>query len=201
MKTEFSYFGSASLLLLAAWVIFRIVVRGDYLRNRRLSLLSVLLESFYWGPVFAFPYLYNPASWAAFWEYDPDFSLAQQVIGGVLIILGILGGSTVMAILGLRRSFGQDVSSLQVSGPYRLSRNPQIVAFFSIFLGVAVQHPSWHAAGWVALAAVALHWMVITEEEHLSQVFGAQYSAYCERVPRYIGFRFEPFTGVGTRLR
>jgi protein-S-isoprenylcysteine O-methyltransferase Ste14 len=31
--------------------------------------------------------------------------------------------------------------------------------------------------------------MVLTEEEHLRAVHGEAYVRYCERVPRYIGFR------------
>jgi protein-S-isoprenylcysteine O-methyltransferase Ste14 len=30
------------------------------------------------------------------------------------------------------------------------------------------------------------HWMVITEEEHLLQVFGEEYESYCSEVPRYL---------------
>ena len=38
------------------------------------------------------------------------------------------------------------------------------------------------------LLAVTLHLMIVTEEEHLSAVFGEEYLGYCERVPRYLGW-------------
>jgi protein-S-isoprenylcysteine O-methyltransferase Ste14 len=184
------YLACAALLVLAAVVIFRVLARRDYLRYRRLSFVSSILQSIFWAPVFAFPYLYNPPSWPVFWRVDEDISLCLQVTGSALILLGFVGVVLVMAYLGFRRSFGQDVDLLQVSGPYALSRNPQIVAGFPIFLGIALRWPSWYAVGWVGLAAACLHLMVITEEEHLSNVFGAQYAGYCGRVPRYIGFPF-----------
>lgn len=183
------YLGSAILLLLAAFVILRVFVRRDYLRNRRLSLISSFLESIFWCPVFAFPYIYNPPSWPAFWRFDRDIDLGLQVAGCALIIVGIVGVLLVMARLGFRRSFGQEVNLLQVTGLYARSRNPQIVSGFPIFLGIALRWPSWHAVGWVGLAAACLHMMVLTEEEHLSNVFGAEYAGYRDRVPRYIGIR------------
>jgi len=54
-------------------------------------------------------------------------------------------------------------------------------------IGVAVLWPSWYALGWVLLAAV-FHIMVLTEEENLRNVYGEEYTQYCKRVPRYIGF-------------
>jgi protein-S-isoprenylcysteine O-methyltransferase Ste14 len=30
------------------------------------------------------------------------------------------------------------------------------------------------------------HLMVMTEEEHLREVYGEEYERYCERVPRYL---------------
>ena len=36
------------------------------------------------------------------------------------------------------------------------------------------------------------HTMVLTEEEHLLDVFGEAYARYRARVPRYLGFRRRP---------
>jgi len=36
---------------------------------------------------------------------------------------------------------------------------------------------------------VLAHLMILSEEEHLRDVFGEEYERYCERVPRYLGLR------------
>ncbi len=185
-----AYSACATLLLLCGVVIFRVVVRRDYLRNHRLSAVSSVLESIFWGPVFAFPYLYNPPSWPAFWRFDQQPSIFAQYLGSALIVMGAIGVVLVMARLGMRRSLGRQVNALRTTGPYSRSRNPQIVAGFPIFLGIALRWPSWHAVGWVAISAVCLQIMVATEEEHLLDVFGTEYADYCRQVPRY--FRIFP---------
>jgi protein-S-isoprenylcysteine O-methyltransferase Ste14 len=53
--------------------------------------------------------------------------------------------------------------------------------------------PSWYGVGWAILYAVVAHTMVLTEEEHLRDVYGEKFVRYCERVPRYIGV---PHLGV-----
>jgi protein-S-isoprenylcysteine O-methyltransferase Ste14 len=107
--------------------------------------------------------------------------------------LGIAIGLTVMFILifwfGWLRAMGQKVSTLIQSGPYRISRNPQSVACGIAVIGYALLGPSWHTLGWVILFSVIIHMMVLTEEEHLREIFGEEYVKYCARVPRYIGVR------------
>jgi protein-S-isoprenylcysteine O-methyltransferase Ste14 len=40
--------------------------------------------------------------------------------------------------------------------------------------------------GWLTIYSIIAHWMVVTEEEHLSQIFGEEYTTYCTSVPRYV---------------
>lgn len=53
-------------------------------------------------------------------------------------------------------------------------------------LGIALRWPSWYALGWMLLFVAMIHMMVITEEEHLRDVFGEEYVRYCKKVPRYL---------------
>ena len=93
-----------------------------------------------------------------------------------------------MAWFGLRRAFGLEVNTLRRTGPYRLTRNPQLVGFGMVLVGALLLWPSWYTLGWLLLYPIVAHMMVLTEEEHLRDVFGEEYAAYCERVPRYLGF-------------
>lgn len=183
------YLISAFLLLFASFIIFRIIVRRDYQKRKgRLTLVSTTLEALIWGPFFCFPYIYNRYSWPAFWLPDRDVHPWLRYIGIVFIVGGIVFGLAAMASLGFRRSCGQEENELKQTGLYGLTRNPQIVAFFPLILGIALRWPSWYALGWIVLWAAMIHMMVLTEEEHLRDVFGEEYVQYCKRVPRYIGF-------------
>lgn len=182
-----TYLIAAIFLLVAAFIVFRVIVRHDYLQRGRLTLMSTMLESIIWLPYFSFPYIYNPPSWAAFWLPDQTVHPLLRYIGIFLIVAGFVLGLLAMAALGFRRAFGQEVNVLKQNGLYALTRNPQIVLFSLLIAGVALRWPSWYALGWVIFFAAMIHLMVLTEEEHLRQAFGEEYARYCKRVPRYLG--------------
>jgi len=168
-------------LLLAAYLVFRVIARRDYLRRGKLGLVSTALESLIWGPFFAFPYFFNQPG-----------ALVSEILdytGWALIVVGVGAVVLAMGSLGFRRSCGQEVNSLRTAGLYRVTRNPQIVLGFLIVLGVIVRRPSWYTVAWVLLYGVMAHLMVMTEEEHLRDVFGGTYDEYCRRVPRYLWLR------------
>jgi len=182
-----AYVLSALLLLGGAFVVLRLFVRRDYRRHHQLTPFSTALESAIAGLHIAFPTIYSPPNWAWFWLDSKQVSPGRQDVGSILIVLGLATIVIAMAWLGLRRSSGQEVSRLQVSGPYGLSRNPQILGGASLIVGVFLLRPSWYALGWVLLCATLLHLMVLTEEEHLREAYGEEYVRYCRSVPRYLG--------------
>lgn len=183
------YFLAAFLLLTFAYGTFRIFVRRDYQGKGRLTPLSSLLELLVWGFYMAFPYTFNPPDWPYFWSFT---GTTTQVVGLVVIILGMILAFGTMLWFGLRRAFGLEISALIQWGPYRLSRNPQIVGGSWMVIGVALQWPTWYSLGWVFMYAAVAHMMVLTEEEFLQDVFGQEYERYCERVPRYLGLQRKP---------
>jgi protein-S-isoprenylcysteine O-methyltransferase Ste14 len=178
------YFLSAFGLLLLAYLVFRVIVRRDYRRRGRLTPLSSMLDLLVWSVLIFFPYTYNQASWPWFWLYTGSIS---QILGFILIVAGLALAFVTMFWFGLRRAFGFQVSELIRVGPYRFSRNPQIVGGALMVLGVGLQWPSIYTLGWLLLFAVVSHLMVLTEEEHLLRVFGEAYREYCAEVPRYVG--------------
>ena len=177
----------ALLLLTAAYVVFRQIVRKDYLENGRLSKKSSFLQLLIFFCFFCFPYLYNPRGWDFFWKFDVAAGEYFKVLGFILILLGFLVAFGTMFWFGIRRAFGLTSEELVQSGPYRFSRNPQILGGYLLVMGVAVQCPSWFALGWLLIYAAICHMMIITEEEHLSLQFGEEYIQYCSMVPRYLG--------------
>jgi protein-S-isoprenylcysteine O-methyltransferase Ste14 len=177
---------SALALVVGAFLVFRILVRRDYQWIGHLSPLFSFLELLVWGLYFAFPYIYNPPDWPWFWKPDSRSS-APFLIGLVWIALGITLAFGTMFWFGVLRAFGLQADELIQTGPYSVSRNPQILGGALIVVGSAVQWLSWYALGWILVYAAITHMMVLTEEEHLLALLGADYESYCNRVPRYLG--------------
>ncbi len=78
-------------------------------------------------------------------------------------------------------------STLIVTGPNRLTRNPIYLGF----AGLLVAHAMWRGSGRALLLtaafAVAVTPQIEREEEALLARFGRDYAGYLRRVPRWIG--------------
>jgi len=76
---------------------------------------------------------------------------------------------------------------LVTAGPFARSRNPIYVGHMALLVGLALLRGNpW----WLLLTpvfGVGLHVLaVLPEERHLRALFGATYSAYCQRVRRWL---------------
>jgi protein-S-isoprenylcysteine O-methyltransferase Ste14 len=178
-----AYLISAALLLAGAAVVFRVVVRRDYQQRGRLAPLSVFLETLVFFCHGLITVIYLPADWPAL-----PASRLHAGIGAVPVVVGLAVVVAGMTEVGLRNAFGQS-EGLRQTGLYRWTRNPQIVGYGLFVAGIAVLWPSWYALGWALLFVPLAHLMVLTEEEHLRNVFSEAYARYCEQVPRYLRFR------------
>ena len=89
-----------------------------------------------------------------------------------------------MAQLGFGTSVGQEPSGVRQTEIYSWTRNPQLLAYGAVLFGIAIIFPSLQAAAWIILYAGIGYLMVITEEEHLLNLFGKEYQDYCRKVPR-----------------
>jgi protein-S-isoprenylcysteine O-methyltransferase Ste14 len=179
-----TYFGSALLVLLVSFVVFRVAVRRDYLRFGRLRPLIAFLEYLAIGVWVYFGYSNIPRGWPAV-----RVGFVQEVVGWILFVGGWLVALAGILSLGIRRSHGLRVPTLRQAGLYRLTRNPQAVAFLLAMTGYVVLWPTCRNAGVLVLVVVLAHLMILTEEEHLRRVFGEEFQRYCERVPRYLGLQ------------
>jgi protein-S-isoprenylcysteine O-methyltransferase Ste14 len=181
------YLPLAALLLLYAYLVFRLLVRRDYRERGQLGAIASLLQLSVFGGFFAFPYLFNPPEWPWFWRLSGPTPQALQVVGLGLICLGFIIAFGTMAWFGIERAFGLIVGDIITQGPYHYSRNPQVLGGYLLVIGIAVQWPSLPSAIWLVMYGLISHWMVIAEEEHLVRIFGEEYQNYCSEVPRYLG--------------
>lgn len=118
------------------------------------------------------------------------------------IALGVCGDALFLcAVITMRDSWragvaeGED-TELVTDGIYRFSRNPAFLAFDLVYAGLLLMffHPVLLV--FTLFAAIMLHLQMVQEERCLIKKFGAPYTAYCQRVRRYLGRRRATFQGL-----
>ena len=77
-------------------------------------------------------------------------------------------------------------TSLKTDGLFRLSRNPMYVGVYATIVAASLYtlNPVVILLG--AFVVAVHHAIVIAEEKTMHEVFAREYSAYCNRVPRYV---------------
>ena len=79
------------------------------------------------------------------------------------------------------------VSALVTSGPFGFTRNPIYLADLLVYLGVAVWAGTWWPVLAVPVLVAVVQWLVIgPEERYLTERFGGAYTAYRQRVRRWL---------------
>jgi len=76
---------------------------------------------------------------------------------------------------------------LVVGGPFRSVRNPGYVAVLALVVAQALLFGSVLVLSYAGMLFVIFHiFVLLYEEPTLHRQFGAEYEAYCRRVPRWI---------------
>ena len=182
------YLASLIVLLISASLVFRLHARYDYRERGQLTLLCSLLALMICLGYTAVPYIYNPPCLPFVWSCESSSPRIVTILAYLILAIGAILGFGSMVWLGLRRSFGQQVTTLIRSGPYRFTRNPQVLGGLLMVVGIVLLWPSCYALGWAVVWIAMFHPMVLTEEEHLCRVHGDEYMSYCKEVPRYMRF-------------
>jgi len=93
---------------------------------------------------------------------------------------------------------------LATAGPYSVTRNPLYFGSFLAGAGILAAGAAWILLGIYLVTFPAVYLcLILTEEEHLEKIFGGEYRAYKERVPRLLpAFRkyTRPETSWSARL-
>jgi len=115
----------------------------------------------------------------------------QRILGG-LLILAALPIFVAFLVRFVREGVGTPApiaptERLVVGGPFERVRNPGYVAVVALVLGQALCFGSGAVALYAVLLGLGFHlFVVLYEEPTLRRQFGAEYEAYCQRVPRWL---------------
>lgn len=108
-------------------------------------------------------------------------------IGGAVI--GLTGVGLIAAsrlLFTFRRAWGLDFDKLITHGVYRWSRNPQVVGWFLMYVGLAFFGRSGAALLIASLFLLAFVPWILAEERTLERRFGGEYRAYRAGTPRFL---------------
>lgn len=77
-------------------------------------------------------------------------------------------------------------NGINVSGLYRISRNPMYLAYFVYFLGCVLLTQSLILFALLLVFQISAHWIILSEERWCIKKFGEEYINYMYKVRRYI---------------
>ena len=108
---------------------------------------------------------------------------AVFIVGLILYAIGLAGLAT--AMLNFRDT---PPDQPVTKGVYRVSRHPQIVSLFVVFLGICLAIGSWAALFMLVMSKLLQHFGILAEEEVCLKRYGEPYRAFMARAPRYLLF-------------
>ena len=111
-----------------------------------------------------------------------------SLLGGLLFV----GGFVIVIIatfdLGVDQTQGM-TGELRTDGLYRYTRNPQYVGYIPATVGFALIVDAPFVVPLCGLLVVRWLILPLAEEPWLREQFGAEYEAYMNEVPRFVGLR------------
>jgi len=159
-------------------------IKRMYLKKQELPFIIGFSQLFIFlshGIILHLPY-YLYTSW-------PKIStgLFQQIVGFIVGLIAVLLLFSGFINLGaFSKTMGTNSKKLTTKGLYKISRNPQVIGYSLLIATYAILWPSWYIVISLISYGIIIHRMVLTEEIHLRNVFGADYIDYCKTTPRYM---------------
>ena len=73
-------------------------------------------------------------------------------------------------------------------GVYKISRNPQYISDFFIWIGVGIMCSSYLIIILKIIGCVIQHWTIVEEEHFCLEKYDEEYKEYLDKTPRYLFF-------------
>ena len=146
-----------------------------------------------WAALFvAFGLVFIPSRVLEWTGVTPPAAIGPAQILGSLLVLA--GGILVLACLFVFAFAGHGTAApfdpprrLVAQGPYACVRNPIYIGAIVAMAGAALFYRSLGVLCYALVLALIFAVLVLTyEEPTLRRLFGAEYDAYCRRVPRWL---------------
>lgn len=178
------FWSLSGLYLLFAWFSFRVIIKREYRHRRKLSPPYYLLETF----VFACHVNLISMALEQPWPNIPPLPDGRiiSIVGWTVFSVGTIILLVSWFRLGTKPSFGLDEGKLQTGGLYRYSRNPQMVGYSLMLIAIVIAYFSWMIIVWFGLYLFTMAFMIQSEEEFLSRLYGEDYKNYTNKVPRIL---------------
>jgi Putative protein-S-isoprenylcysteine methyltransferase len=180
----YSSFFIKMILLKRRGINSNLLGRGEKPTRARLIELILMVVTYTGGAIqFVSVFLSEKFGW-------PPVPLELRVAGLALALAGT--AFFISAIIAMKTNWragcdkGQN-TSLVLSGPYKISRNPAFVGFDLLYLGCALALPNVANLVITVLAVAVFHAQALEEEHFLEAAFGQEYLEYKAKVSRYIG--------------
>ena len=120
----------------------------------------------------------------------PPLPRVLALLGVVVVLLAVtLFALSIRELRAARTTFRtrQPTTTIVMTGPYRLSRNPIYLAFTLLQLGIGLWRNSAWVLGLLVPAFVLVSFgTVAREERYLEEKFGDEYRRYKADVPRWL---------------
>ena len=104
-------------------------------------------------------------------------------MGSLMYVLGFLG-----FVVALQNFNTTPLAETVTKGLYRISRNPQWVAFAITLIGISLMVGSWTILGLLMVRVIMNHFRILGEERGLEIQYGDSYLVFKESIPRYFLF-------------
>ncbi|MCX7772202.1 MAG: isoprenylcysteine carboxylmethyltransferase family protein [Clostridia bacterium] len=144
-----------------------------------------------WAALWLFLSIFERVFWPVTVPLIPKDSILR-VAGLLIMTLGC--AIFIMAMVFMKTSWRVGIdkktsSELITSGLYKYSRNPAFVGFDLMFLGFSLMYFSVAVIIAVLINIIALHFLILEEERHLTALYGDVYRQYQKTTPRYLVWR------------
>lgn len=185
------YFGALTLVLMLGVVLIRAGMMNrkgvqaiHFGKADKTDFLILPFALLYFYTVFAATFGFPTLSTQRFFR--------SETVSWAGVLLCLTGLALLLwSLASFGRSFRVGIDAerpekLITTGVFAFSRNPIYVAFALILLGQFLIFPNWLLLVYAGAGAWLFHRQVLREETFLTQHYGQEYTAYRNRVRRYL---------------
>ncbi|HBV86239.1 MAG TPA: isoprenylcysteine carboxylmethyltransferase family protein [Desulfosporosinus sp.] len=184
-----SYLGKLIILKKKHKIQANVLTKGKTDLQIRRSEVFVKFTTFIWGVMWFLLSILEPM--IAHWfvpivenAYLSSLGILTMALGLAIFIVAMISMKTSWRV-GIDK---QTQSSLVTEGIYKFTRNPAFLGFDLMFIGLFVTYPNILTLGIAVLNILAIHYLILQEEEHLKTTFHEDYLKYFGSTRRYFIF-------------